>query len=93
MTHSMNVYAASNDPGAGRLSGESISVDFYDDTENSDKLIHHFGSRKIKSPYTGAKYTHQTRFDNRTILHGIDVSKWQGEINWDKVKNPLKPQF
>ena len=86
MAHSMNAYAASNDPGAGRLSGESISVDFYDDTENSDKLIHHFGSRKIKSPYTGAKYTHQTRFDNRTILHGIDVSKWQGEIDWNKVK-------
>ncbi len=86
MCNCICVYAASDDPGTGRLSGESISSDFYDDTEDANVTIHHFGSRKIKSPYTGVKYTHQTRFDNRTILHGIDVSKWQGEIDWNKVK-------
>ncbi len=86
LTSSTSVYAASNNPGAGRLSGDNISSDFYENSSESDVIIQHLGSRKIKSPYTGVKYTHQTRFDNRTILHGIDVSKWQGEIDWNKVK-------
>lgn len=86
-TNNQPVLAVSNDPGAGRLSGESISNDFYgDDTDNIKLPLNNYGSRKIKSPYTGVKYTHETKFDDRTILHGIDVSKWQGKIDWAKVK-------
>ena len=87
LTTDISVQAATDDPGAGRLSGQSISSNFYDATDSEiNSPIRNYGSRKKKSPYTGAKYTHQSRFDKRTILHGIDVSRWQGNINWDKVK-------
>ena len=29
---------------------------------------------------------HNSRFDNCEKLYGIDVSRWQGDINWKKVK-------
>ena len=38
------------------------------------------------SKYTGYKYTHQSRFNNRKILNGIDVSEFNGSINFKKVK-------
>lgn len=80
-------FAAEYDPGSGRLSGDSISSDFYDsDPVDSDIYLNQYGTTKKKSPYTNVKYTHQSRFDDRTIVHGIDISKWQGEINWKKVK-------
>ncbi|MCD8385037.1 MAG: hypothetical protein LUC39_08815 [Clostridiales bacterium] len=31
-------------------------------------------------------YTHDSRFDGYTVTKGIDVSKWNGTINWSKVK-------
>ena len=42
---------------------------------------------KTKDKYTGKKYTHASRFKGTEILHGVDVSKYQGfGINWKKVK-------
>ena len=38
------------------------------------------------SPYTGQTYQHNDRFSDRIVVNGIDVSQWQGTINWDKVK-------
>ena len=88
-TCNTNVSAKEADPGVGRLSGKNISADFYDETAEDNILsntLQQHGSRKLKSPYTKLKYTHKTSFDDRTILHGIDVSKWQGTIDWNKVK-------
>lgn len=34
----------------------------------------------------GAGYTHADRFAGYQILNGIDVSKYQGDIDWQKVK-------
>ncbi len=79
------VYACEQDPSAGRLSGKNIDSGFYD-KKASTYEYERFGSSKTKSPYTGVKYTHQSKFDDRTILHGIDISKWQGYIDWQKVK-------
>lgn len=31
-------------------------------------------------------YTHDSRFDNYTIKEGIDVSKYQANIDWERVK-------
>ncbi|MCD8383219.1 MAG: hypothetical protein LUC30_10005, partial [Clostridiales bacterium] len=35
---------------------------------------------------TAASYSHSSRFNGYTITKGIDVSKWNGTINWSKVK-------
>ena len=34
----------------------------------------------------GQTYQHNDRFSDRIVVNGIDVSQWQGTINWDKVK-------
>ena len=35
------------------------------------------------NPYTGKKYTH-THAKTKYICYGIDVSQWQGTINWKR---------
>lgn len=39
-----------------------------------------------KSPFTGLVYTHAAQLSDYSITNGIDVSKWQAEIDWKKVK-------
>ncbi len=95
-SNNITVYATNEDPGAGRLSGKHIDNSFYNEEPpktsgsniQSDTSSHlqWYGTTKTKSPYNKTTYTHQNRFDDRTVLHGIDISKWQGEINWSKVK-------
>ena len=60
-----------DDPGAGRYQG-FISDGFFDDS-----------GIQIYSD----KVIHDSRFEGYTIKKGIDVSVWNGTINWDKVKN------
>lgn len=82
-------YAATDDPGAGRLSGKNIPEAFYDntgDTDGESSLLRGTGDFTSVSPYTNATYTHQGFLSNRTLLHGIDVSQWQGQIDWEAVK-------
>lgn len=38
------------------------------------------------NPYTGLTYTHSDAFNGMNIYHGIDVSKYNGTINWQTVK-------
>lgn len=45
-----------------------------------------FASTQTLSPYTNTTYTHQDRFDDYKITHGIDVSKHQGTIDFKAVK-------
>lgn len=40
----------------------------------------------VKSPFTQSTYRHAARFSGYQVAHGIDVSQWQGNINWSKVK-------
>lgn len=41
---------------------------------------------KTKSPFTGLTYTHAAKLNGYKIVDGIDVSKWQAKIDWEKVK-------
>lgn len=43
-------------------------------------------AKKTSNKYTGLTYTHSSVFDKCTIINGIDVSKWNGTIDWAKVK-------
>lgn len=38
------------------------------------------------SRYTGSTYTHSSRFDNRILANGIDVSAYQEKIDWQAAK-------
>ena len=59
-----------DDPGRERLAG-NIPAEFY-------------GPATVFS--TRASYTHDERFDGYEIQKGIDVSKYQGSIDWEEVK-------
>lgn len=89
-------YAATDDPGSGRLSGNNIPEEFYDTDIRSDStseseqynvpFLNRYGNSTSISPYTNQTYTHHPVFNGRTISNGIDVSQWQGQIDWNKVK-------
>ncbi len=44
-----------------------------------------FGETEI-SRGTGTSYTHNEKFDECVVIHGVDVSQFQGKINWDLMK-------
>ena len=44
------------------------------------------GSEAIYCKYTGNEYSHDSRFENEMLFTGIDVSYWNGDIDWKKVK-------
>lgn len=44
-----------------------------------------FASQAVVDNYYG-EYVHPSKFDNCLIIDGIDVSYWQKDIDWDKVK-------
>lgn len=43
-------------------------------------------TRQTLSPYTGTTYTHSGTFDDLNIYNGIDVSKYNTTVDWEKVK-------
>lgn len=38
------------------------------------------------TPFTDTQYTHDAKFGDCTVRHGIDVSKWQTNVNWQAAK-------
>lgn len=45
-----------------------------------------FAQTETTSKYTGLVYTHDDKFSDRMIVNGVDVSAWQENIDWEKVK-------
>ena len=39
----------------------------------------------LSSTY-GSGYTHNSKFSSYDVINGIDVSQWQGDIDWEQVK-------
>lgn len=42
--------------------------------------------KQTSSPFVGGTFQHDGRFDGVNPINGIDVSKYQGDINWGAVK-------
>lgn len=61
-----------DDPGQGRLTGD-VPKEFFD--ENG----------RMQAMATGIR--HNSRFAGYDIIEGIDVSKWNKDIDWTSVKN------
>ncbi|KIR02327.1 hypothetical protein P261_01142 [Lachnospiraceae bacterium TWA4] len=55
-------------------------------TEENEPSIHTYSTR-TKSPHTNKNYTHPDSKDGYKISLGIDVSKWNDYIDWEKVKD------
>lgn len=62
------------------------SVFLFSDTTYFLNYTHVSAAITGKSPFTSSTYTHNDIFKNYNIYNGIDVSKYNGDINWDKVK-------
>lgn len=80
--------AKEDDPLYARAHGD-ISDEFYDEgnsTSSQEKKTATYGSRQTTSGYTQQTYTHATKNDGYAIVNGIDVSKYQGSIDWNQVK-------
>lgn len=43
-------------------------------------------SIETQDAYTGKHYVHNSRFDGKQIKYGVDVSKYNGSIDWKAVK-------
>lgn len=45
-----------------------------------------YASTKTRSRYTGITYTHNSKFKNKELVYGMDVSQHNGKINFEKAK-------
>lgn len=67
-----------DDPQAGRAMG-NVSEDFY----NEDEL---YGIATYSDLTGSAGIVHDSKFNGTTKRSGVDVSSWQGDIDWNQVK-------
>lgn len=67
-----------NDPAYGRETGDAPD-EFFDE----EALVE---SRRTNLKYDGKNYVHNTKFDPDNIVNGVDVSFYQGNINWTAAK-------
>ena len=72
-----------DDPQQFRANGD-ISDEFYSTGPMARSANSGFN---LKSPYDNKTYTHNSKFKDYNVTYGIDVSYWNGTINWQKVKN------
>lgn len=59
------------------LSQETVSYDTSAAAINAGMTV---------SPFTGATYTHEAHVSEKIVRNGIDVSKYQKEINWSSAR-------
>ncbi len=71
-----------DDPGASRLGGRDSAADLLQNPFLSQLR----GSSQITSKYTKQTYTNADIFDGKNIYNGIDVSRYNTDIDWKKVK-------
>ena len=45
-----------------------------------------YAGTKARSKYTGITYTHNSKFKNKELVYGMDVSQHNGKINFKKAK-------
>lgn len=45
-----------------------------------------YASTKTRSKYTGITYTHNSKFENKELVYGMDVSQHNGKIDFKKAK-------
>lgn len=83
------VYAniENDDPLQARAEGNLGNGFYYDEEKKSDEP-QTFSSiqPRVLADFGGNGLIHDSKFNTTTKRYGIDVSSWQGEIDWNKVK-------
>lgn len=77
------------DPYDPELYKNLIENDNVPDEYNTSSDINQYNadsSSTTVSPFTNKTYTHENHVSNKIVRHGIDVSKYQGDIDWEKAK-------
>lgn len=83
LAFSLPVAAQDEDPGSGRLETRADST-FYESpvaTSSSSDVILSYDT--YQSPLTGLTYTLR---QSGNVVNGIDVSYYNGNVNWEEVK-------
>ena len=64
-----------------------VSDDPYPDADHDDPMYWEMVERLNEPTTDGASYSSFTprALNNETLWYGIDISNWQGDINWSKV--------
>lgn len=62
---------------------ERETKDAPEDFFGNEELV---GSRQTTIKYNNGNYVHNTKFDQDNIVNGVDVSFYQGNINWAAAK-------
>lgn len=84
-------------PSVGRMPAVYAAEDSFEDfnaCEDDPQAYKEYEKQLMHDQSEGASgkvpalsgYTHNSRFDNHDIIKGIDVSVYQSDINWKKVK-------
>lgn len=71
--------------GGGYLS-DSPDVEMYGAAYDEEVSLYAEGEKFQTQGFDGKTYTHDDKFKGTTVRRGIDVSKWQKDIDWKKVK-------
>lgn len=89
---SIPVYADQTDEAVRKDASHYEVMSGEQSEEMNDPLYYRYMSsykssnRKNTEPGGITEITHAERFKDYAVIHGIDVSKWQAEINWPRVK-------
>ena len=83
------VFAADSEETDGGYMGISLEEEAY----NTDTILGSLSSLKGNLGISGVTYSHGSQFDNATKYLGVDVSKWQADIDWSKVASKTKRTF
>lgn len=75
------------DPYDPELFKNLLNDEVDDEYDLGIKQFNASGSESTQSPFTNKTYIHEDHVSNKIVRHGIDVSKYQGDIDWKKAKN------
>lgn len=81
------VFAVSDESGYNVPEPDYEDPSYLKILNQSSQVSAQSASGDMVSPFTGQFYTHHKRYADSNVVLGIDVSKWQGEIDWKKVKD------
>lgn len=83
---SFEEFAEEPDDPQAYIEYEKLTTGNISSRQANDKTARSTGLSTANTPFKDGDYYHGEQFSDYDILHGIDVSVYQGNINWSKAK-------